>query len=88
MSSESAGFHLHFLTTAFDLPTANSEIAEDPVQLDDSPVIDYTHFSLALSRSRKFARWVSWNIDGLRMQLLSRAGINFTKEQLRTRVET
>ncbi|TDU30537.1 hypothetical protein EDF61_101498 [Arthrobacter sp. JUb115] len=58
------------------------------MQLDGSPVIDYTHFSLALSRSRKFARWVSWNIDGLRMQLLSRAGINFTKEQLRTRVET
>ncbi|MGV2853111.1 hypothetical protein ACNPON_15350 [Glutamicibacter sp. AGC13] len=82
MSSESAGFHLHFLTTAIDLPTANAEIAEDLVQLDGSPVIDYTHFSLALSRSRKFARWVSWNIDGSRMQLLSRAGINFTKDPL------
>ncbi|MHA7227593.1 DNA/RNA non-specific endonuclease [Glutamicibacter soli] len=79
-ASELAGFNPHFLTTTIDLPTANAEISEDLVQLDGSPIIDYTHFSLTLSRSRKLARWVGWNIDGSRMQLLSRTGINFTKD--------
>ena len=79
-ASEPAGFNPHFLTTTIDLPTANAQISEDLVQLDDSPVIDYIHFSLALSRSRKFARWVGWNIDGARLQLLSRTGINFTTD--------
>lgn len=55
-ANEPAGFHPHFLTTIIELPTPNAEIAEDLVQLEGSPVIDYTHFSLALSRSRKFAR--------------------------------
>lgn len=50
------------------------------MQLDVSPVIDYAHFSLVLIRSRKFARWVGWNIDGTSMQLLPRAGLNFTKD--------
>lgn len=77
---KSAGFHPHFLTTTIDLPTPNADIAEDLVQVDGSPVIDYTHFSLALSKSRKFARWVGWNIDGTHLQLLSRTGINFTKD--------
>ncbi|KLI90579.1 DNA/RNA non-specific endonuclease [Arthrobacter sp. YC-RL1] len=74
------GSHPHFLTTIIDLPTPATEIAEDLLQLDGSPVIDYTHFSLALSRSRKFARWVGWNIDGAHMQLLPRTGINFTTD--------
>lgn len=77
---KSAGFHPHFLTTTIALPTAKGKIAEDLVQLDGSPIIDYTHFSLALSRSRKLARWVGWNIDGAQMQLLPRTGINFSKD--------
>lgn len=79
-SNEHAGFRPHFLTTTIDLPAPTAEIAEDLVQLDGSPVITYTHFSLALSRSRKFARWVGWNIDGADLQLLSRTGINFTTD--------
>ena len=79
-ASKRMGFHPHFLTTTIDLPTAKGKIAEDLVQLDGSPVIDYTHFSLVLSRSRKFARWVGWNIDGTHLQLLSRTGINFSKD--------
>ena len=26
---------------------------------------DYTHFSLAMSASRRLAQWVAWNIDGM-----------------------
>ena len=79
-TNEPEGFHPHFLTTTIDLPAPSADIAEDHVQLDGSPVIAYTHFSLALSRSRKFARWVGWNIDGTHLQLLSRTGINFTTD--------
>ncbi|MFK0085385.1 DNA/RNA non-specific endonuclease [Glutamicibacter sp. NPDC090743] len=79
-ASEPAGFNPHLLTTTIDLPTLHTDLVEDLVQIDGSPVIDYTHFSLALSRSRKFARWVGWNIDGTHLQLLSRTGITFTTD--------
>lgn len=28
---------------------------------------DYTHFSLEMSAARRLARWVAWNIDGMRL---------------------
>src|SRR5262245_12500373 len=37
----------------------------------------YTHFSLAMSASRRFCRWVAWNIDGNGLQKLSRDGLPF-----------
>lgn len=74
------GFNTDFLDTPINPPDHRSDIAEDLVQINGSPIIDYTHFSLVLSRSRKFARWVGWNIDGTHLQLLSRTGINFTKD--------
>lgn len=84
-ASEPTGFRPYFLTTIINHPTPTAEIAEDLVQLDGSPVINYTHFSLTLSRTRKMAYWVGWNIDGTQMQLLSRSGINFTTD---TRIPT
>lgn len=38
--------------------------ADDAVLVDGSPIVNYTHFSLELSRSRRLCRWVAWNIDG------------------------
>ena len=32
---------------------------------DGVPRWDYTHFSLAMSPTRRLARWVAWNIDGM-----------------------
>ena len=40
-------------------------------------VRQYTHFSLAMSASRRFCRWVAWNIDGNGLQKLSRDGLEF-----------
>ncbi len=74
------GFSTEFLDAPINLPDHRSDIAEDLVQINGSHIIDYAHFSLVLSRSRKFARWVGWNIDGTHLQLLSRTGINFTKD--------
>ncbi|OYO25055.1 hypothetical protein CGZ93_00895 [Enemella dayhoffiae] len=47
------------------------------VRVDGSPVIDYTHFSLAQSRKRRFARWVAWNVDGGSLQKLDRSREKF-----------
>jgi endonuclease G, mitochondrial len=44
-------------------------------------VRNYTHFSLAMSTSRKFARWVAWNIDGSAISKLSRKGLSFRLDQ-------
>lgn len=62
-----------------DVPTAaSSGISEDiaPTKSGD-PVRHYTHFSLAMSASRRFCRWVAWNIDGSGLQALTRSGLNF-----------
>jgi len=40
-------------------------------------VRDYTHFSLAMSASRRFCRWVAWNIDGAHLKALSRVRLRF-----------
>ena len=54
------------------LPDTRVELAEalQEVEADYAPtasngiVRDYTHFSLAMSSSRRFCRWVAWNVDG------------------------
>lgn len=48
--------------------------------VDESAIIDYTHFSLALSSTRKLAYWVGWNIDGTSMQRLSRTGLKVQEQ--------
>jgi DNA/RNA endonuclease G (NUC1) len=76
----SAGFDAKFLGTAAGLPVLTETGTGDAVELDGSTTIDYTHFSLALSKSRKFAIWVAWNIDGGEMKALSRSNIPFIKD--------
>jgi|GEM_PF-5966208 len=62
-----AGYDRKFLETYIDAPSLNPEQLADAVLVGDSPIIDYTHFSLTMSGSRCLARWVGWNIDGSRL---------------------
>ncbi len=71
------GFAPDFLRQRVDLPRLSPGLAADVFQLDGSDVIPYTHFSLALSRSRRLAFWVAWNIDGSNLRKLSRKGLKF-----------
>ena len=71
------GFDPKFLSTQVSLPAMSGAAADDAVVVNGSSVIDYTHFSLALSASRRLARWVAWNVDGKRMQKLSRSSMKF-----------
>jgi endonuclease G len=74
------GYDPNFLGVPIAVPTLGQPIAADAVPLNGSTTIDYTHFSLALSKTRRFAFWVAWNIDGGTIQKLDRSGIPFVKD--------
>ncbi|MGS0523961.1 hypothetical protein ACU8V7_00940 [Zobellia nedashkovskayae] len=59
-------FDTDFLSTAIRPPKLKQ--VEDAFQLNGSEIIDYTHFSLALSSQTKFAIYVAWNIDGMNLK--------------------
>lgn len=72
-----AGYDPDFLATRIAAPALGDAIEQDAVLFQGAEAIPYTHFSLSLSRSRRFARWVAWNIDGASLQRLSRTGRDF-----------
>ncbi len=79
--SQIKGYSPTFIGTPIATPqAANSSVSNDLLKLEGKPVIDYTHFSLAMSQSRRFARWVAWNIDGKAIQKISRNGMSFKKD--------
>jgi endonuclease G len=58
------GFDREFLGVVTPLPSPTVAISADVVEVDGLPFLNYEHFSLAMSASRRMARWVAWNIDG------------------------
>jgi endonuclease G len=75
-----SGFDPAFLSAPLSVPVLDPAANDDAVQLDGSTQVDYAHFSLTMSRSRKFAHWVAWNIDGGGLKKISRSGIPFVKD--------
>ncbi len=71
------GFNRDFLGIHIDFPKLSNPQSADAYKLGNSKIIDYTHFSLTLSKKRRFAYWVAWNIDGGDLKRLSRKGIPF-----------
>lgn len=71
------GYDAGFLATRVEAPGLVGDAARDVVEVEGSPVVPYTHFSLTMSRSRRMAHWVGWNVDGARLQKLSRSGLRF-----------
>src|SRR3954468_10494508 len=69
-----------FLGTVVAPPQPEGEAAADVLHVEGTTRWDYMHFSLSMSASRRLARWVGWNIDGLRLfpgESISRAGEQF-----------
>lgn len=51
-----------------------------PVSPEGTHLLDYTHFTLQMHRTRRLASWVAWNIDGLTLftgDSISRSGEDF-----------
>ncbi|MFE2757246.1 DNA/RNA non-specific endonuclease [Actinosynnema sp. NPDC059335] len=76
-ATAAAGFDPDFLGVGVGVPELGEAARADAVELNGSVVVDYTHFSLAQSKSRRFAFWVAWNIDGGDLKAINRAGIPF-----------
>jgi endonuclease G, mitochondrial len=80
-ASVKQGYQANFVGTSIPFPAAAAkEVEDDLVDLKGGSVVDYTHFSLAMSRSRRFARWVAWNVDGGSIKKISRTGLAFRKD--------
>jgi endonuclease G len=58
-------FDPDFLGTSVGVPVPVGDVAADVLDVDGTTQWNYTHFSLAMSESRRLARWVGWHIDGL-----------------------
>lgn len=69
------GYDELFLGVAVPLPTVAPELVDDLLRVDGGdPVLRYHHFSLAMSASRRLARWTAANLDGRRRYLTERSG--------------
>jgi endonuclease G len=75
------GFDRGFLSFAFPDVRFTDAISPDIAQLSGAREIRYCHFSVWLSKSRRFPRVVGWNIDGTRIKRVSRKGIPFVKDE-------
>ncbi|WP_120009315.1 DNA/RNA non-specific endonuclease [Teichococcus vastitatis] len=72
------GFDTGFLQDIVPLPEARGARREDVLVLKNGEtVVHHTHFSLSMSRSRKLALWVAWNIDGRALKGFGRKGLDF-----------
>lgn len=75
-----SGYDPDFLGTPVGMPSLDSSLQDDALLWNGTVIIPYTHFSLSMSKTRRFARWVAWNIDGASIKLISRTNLSFTKD--------
>ncbi|HYJ84270.1 MAG TPA: DNA/RNA non-specific endonuclease [Allosphingosinicella sp.] len=62
-----SGYNPLFLRVPLPLPELSPAARKDALLFGGQPLIPYTHFSVCLSKSRRMARYVAWNIDGSRI---------------------
>lgn len=79
-AAAAAGYDPGFLAHEIPLPTLERAAESDAVEVDGSTVVPYTHFSLTMSASRRFARWVAWNVDGAALLKLPRSREKFRRD--------
>lgn len=71
-----AGYDPRFLGIEVPVPQMTGGAAEDvaPIEGSATGLLDYTHFSVAMSRSRRLARFTAVNIDGRDLRRIVRKG--------------
>lgn len=62
-----AGYDPAFLSLPVPLPRLGAAADRDAFVFQGKKLIPYTHFSVCLSKVRRMARYVAWNIDGARI---------------------
>ena len=74
------GYNPNFLSQPVPTPRLTRAIRDDAFEINNSPLIPYTHFSVCQSKERTLPRFVAWNIDGNRLKSISRRGIDFERD--------
>ena len=69
-----AGFDLGFLSIPLRHPWLGDDVYHDAFKLNGMHRIQYTHFTVCLSQSRRLARYVAWNVDGANPMRVPRDG--------------
>jgi endonuclease G len=72
------GYDPRFLDTEVAPPQAPAPGPDDDPAL--AAPLDYAHFTVRMDPARRLARWVAWNVDGLRLfpsDSISRSGERF-----------
>ena len=74
--TSSIGYDPNFLGLTVDLPKLSDQAMQDVAQLKASTkhVLNYTHFSVVMSKSRRLAHFTAVNIDGAQALELLRTG--------------
>lgn len=67
-----------FLGYTIDVPR---DLTDDSLEVSGSTTVAYTHYCLAMSRSRRLARWVAWNIDGSSLKSSPRGDYFYADER-------
>jgi endonuclease G len=67
-----AGYDPAFLALPVPVPRLAAAADRDTFVFQGGKLIPYTHFSVCLSKSRRMARYVAWNIDGARIVRIGR----------------
>jgi len=80
IDAQRIGYSARFLSEPVSVPSLSPGNEEKVFELNGSPVINYTHFSLTLNMERRFAFWVAWNIDGGKLRKISRNGLRFVSD--------
>ncbi|WP_321796829.1 DNA/RNA non-specific endonuclease [Caballeronia sp. J97] len=75
------GFDTGFLDFAVPKPAFLKKVEDDLRGLDGQDAIDYCHFTVWLSASRKLPLCCAWNIDGGAKKSLDRKGLDFVKDE-------
>ncbi|EAR25493.1 DNA/RNA non-specific endonuclease [marine actinobacterium PHSC20C1] len=75
------GYDRDFLGVEVAAPSLGERIVDDVRVWEGGTTLPYTHFSLVMSSTRRFAYWVAWNIDGGALKKLSRAKLAFVKDK-------
>lgn len=73
------GYNVNFLRQPVPTPSLKGK-TKDAFKLNGGVVIPYTHFSVCQSKSRGFAHFVAWNIDGASLKAFGRKGLRFRRD--------
>jgi endonuclease G len=73
VATAKTGYDEVFLSERVPPPQLPARLKKDAVLLDGDHIVRYVHFSSCLSKSRRFPRFVAWNVDGKSLKKLRRS---------------